>query len=89
MNKHPGFKVLLRCDPHLAPHYMDSIPSWFTKMSIEVVSIDCKKIKHEVEIEIETRWDANRFNLGVVFQRLQSTKALRNVRLVDPPYTPK
>lgn len=89
MKKHPGFKVLLRCDPHLAPHHMEAIPTWFTKMSIVVESIECKKIKHEVEIEIETRWDANKLNLDVIVERLRSTKSLRNIRLVDPIYKPK
>mgnify|MGYP000288898818 CR=1 FL=1 len=89
MQKHPGYKILFRCDPHLAQQFIASVPVWCTRMTVEVKLVSTKRIKHEVEVEFETRWDANEHSLEAIKQRLTATKPIRNVRIVPPAVKPK
>ena len=89
MQKHPGYQLMFRCDPHLAQQFLQTVPTWCTRMMVEVELLSTKRIKHEVEIVFETRWDANEHSLEAIKQRLTATKPIRNVRIVPPAVKPK
>lgn len=86
---HPGHKIMFRCDPHLHHQLLATIPQWCSKLMVEVEFVSVKRIKHEVEIVYETRWDATSESLEAVKQRLTAAKTTRNVRIVAPTVTPK
>lgn len=89
MQKHPGYKILFRCDPHLAQQFLNLVPAWCDRMMVPVTLVGSKKTKHEVEIEFETRWNATPTSVDVVKQRLTASKPIRNVRIVPPAVKPK
>lgn len=89
MQKHPGYKILFRCDPHMAQQFLTSVPAWCDRMMVPVTLVGSKKVKHEVEIEFETRWDATPAAVDAVKQRLTASKPIRNVRIVPPAVKPK
>ena len=84
MKRNPGYQIMFRCDPHMVDHFSSTIPTWCIKLNVHADIISCKKIRNEVEIVMETRWDISQTALQVLKQRLDATRMIRNVRIVAP-----
>lgn len=89
MKKHPGYQLILRCDPHMVHHLIQTIPVWCDRMKVDVKHKSTNKIKMEMELIFETRWDISEQALNAVHARLSDTKTVRNVRIIPPAVEPK